>query len=114
MEVMLPLKRYGQFANLLAKSPAPLVDVDTTFSFITRALPAIDYIYLLNSCNVQAPPPRSATSRMPSTCWRPVSSSATGPQGMQWVEVPSCGRVDLLQGHNTYVMHTYLLCYYIK
>jgi hypothetical protein len=73
---MLPLENYGQYANLLPKPAAPLVDVDPSFSFnssqgrcrrptsSTSSTPATGCSY-------------SGTSATPSTRWRPASSSAT-------------------------------------
>ncbi|XP_034580681.1 uncharacterized protein [Setaria viridis] len=102
---LLPPKKYGQFADLLANSAAPLVDLDPSFSFITKALPGIDHIYLLDSCNgLLLFGHLEDAHNTPETCY-----VVCNPATEQWVAVPSCGRIDPTRRRSSSIMHTYLL-----
>ncbi|CAL5088710.1 unnamed protein product [Urochloa decumbens] len=104
----LPPKKQGQFATLLANSPAaaaPLVVVDPTFAFLTGALPGGDYIYLLDSRNglLLFGHLRDAATTLE------TGFIVCNPATEQWVEVPSCGRVDERRSRSPLVIHAYLL-----
>jgi hypothetical protein len=102
---LLPPKRYGQFAELLGNSAAPIVDLDPSFSFITKALPEIDYIYLIDSCNgLLLFGHLEDAHNTPETCY-----VVCNPATEQWVAVPGCGRIDLTRRRSSSIMHTYLL-----
>ncbi|OEL19858.1 hypothetical protein BAE44_0019123 [Dichanthelium oligosanthes] len=101
----LPPKRYGQFANLLPRSAAPLVDIDPSFSFLTKALPKIDYIYLLDSRNGLLLFGHLEDARNTlETCY-----IVCNPSTEQWVAVPGCGKIDESRNRSSNTMHTYLL-----
>ncbi|CAL5081059.1 unnamed protein product [Urochloa decumbens] len=104
----LPPKKQGQFATLLPNSPAaaaPLVVVDPTFAFLTGALPGGDYIYLLDSRNglLLFGHLRDAATTLE------TGFIVCNPATEQWVEVPSCGRVDERRSRSPLVIHAYLL-----
>ncbi|CAN6217396.1 unnamed protein product [Urochloa humidicola] len=100
----LPMKIHGQFATLLPNS-SPAAAINPSFSFLTRALPSGDYIYLLDSRNglVLFGHLRDAATTL-ETCF-----VVCNPATEQWVEVPSCGRVDERRIRSPLVIHAYLL-----
>ncbi|CAN6222533.1 unnamed protein product [Urochloa humidicola] len=102
---LLPAKKYGKFADLLADSAAPLVELDPTFSFITDALPGIDYIYLIDSRDGLLLFGHLQDAHNAEETGYIVCNPATE----QWVTVPGCGRVDPARRRNSYIMHTYLM-----
>ncbi|CAN6203254.1 unnamed protein product [Urochloa humidicola] len=104
---LLPAKKYGRFADLmmLADSAAPLVELDPTLSFLTDALPGVDYIYLIDSRNgLLLFGHLKDAHNTEETCY-----IVCNPATEQWVAVPGCGRADPARRRSPYVMHTYLM-----
>ncbi|CAL5090926.1 unnamed protein product [Urochloa decumbens] len=102
---LLPAKKYGKFADLLADSAAPLVDVDPSFAFLTSALPGTDYIYLIDSRNGLLLFGHLKDAHNTEETGYIICNPATE----QWVTVPGCGRVDPTRRRSSYIMHTYLI-----
>ncbi|CAN6197134.1 unnamed protein product [Urochloa humidicola] len=102
---LLPAKNYGRFADLLADSAAPIVELDPTFSFLTNTLPGIDYIYLIDSRNgLLLFGHLKDAHNTEETCY-----IVCNPATEQWVNVPGCGRVDPTRRRSSYIMHNYLM-----
>ncbi|KAG2632215.1 hypothetical protein PVAP13_2NG075000 [Panicum virgatum] len=102
---LLPQKKYGCFAKLSSSSSAaPFVDLGPS-SFLTKALPEVDLIYLLDSCNglLLFGHVEDAHSTL-ETCY-----IVCNPATEQWVAIPGCGRIDPTRRRSPSCMHTHLL-----